>query len=277
MQNVAILLTVHNRREDTLECLQICYRQIDALKGDGTYAFTVYMVDDGCADGTSDAVRETFPQAHIVRGDGSLYWNRGMRAAWEAAEKDNPDFYLWVNVRTRMEDGAIAILLETSGFLRNKAIVAGTCRDAAGNLTYGGRDKDRRVVVPDSAIPVPCDTFDGHLVLVPAHVYRKVGKLDDRYHHFFGDWDYGVRARKVRIFRVVAPGVPCVCELNRRVPKWRDSSFSLKERLALLNAPDGCPPGELFRYDCRSHNVFYALAHVASVALKLFFPKRRYE
>ena len=137
MQKVAVLLTVHNSLEQTLDCLRNCYQQIDSMKGDGTYSFTVYLVNDGCTDGTAEAVEENFPQTRIVRGSGTLYWNLGMHAAWEEAAKDAPDFYLWTNVRARMKEGALACLMETSMFLRHKAIVVGTAEDSSGDLCYG--------------------------------------------------------------------------------------------------------------------------------------------
>ena len=46
MEKVAILLTVFNRKVKTLECLKNCYQQIDAMKADVNYSFSVYMVDD---------------------------------------------------------------------------------------------------------------------------------------------------------------------------------------------------------------------------------------
>ena len=94
MKKVAVLLTVHNRREKTLACLENCYRQIDSMKGDDTYSFSVYLVDDGSTDGTSEAVLQTYPQTHVINGDGSLFWNHGMRTAWDAAAADEQDFYL---------------------------------------------------------------------------------------------------------------------------------------------------------------------------------------
>ena len=78
MQKVAVLLTVHNSLEQTLDCLRNCYQQIDSMKGDGMYSFTVYLVNDGCTDGTAEAVEENFPQTRIIRGSGTLYWNLGM-------------------------------------------------------------------------------------------------------------------------------------------------------------------------------------------------------
>ena len=120
MKKVAVLLTVHNRREKTLACLENCYRQIDSMKGDDTYSFSVYLVDDGSTDGTSEAVLQTYPQTHVIKGDGSLFWNHGMRTAWDAAAADEQDFYLWLNDDTLMKEGVKAKL----------ALEAGACTKA---------------------------------------------------------------------------------------------------------------------------------------------------
>jgi GT2 family glycosyltransferase len=72
MQKVAILLTSYNRREAALSCLRNLYSQADAMKGEEKYDFSVYLVDDGSTDGTSDDVAEIFPGVKIIRTDGGL-------------------------------------------------------------------------------------------------------------------------------------------------------------------------------------------------------------
>lgn len=274
MEKVAILLTVFNRREKTVACLKNCYQQIDAMKGIEAYSFSVYLVDDGSTDGTSEAVKELFPQTHVIRSDGNLFWNHGMRLAWSEAAKDNPDFYLWLNDDTLMKEGALSCMMETSLFLRDRAIIVGTAEDAEGKISYGGRRLSGKIVTPDLVLPVPCDTFNGNMVLVPYYAYKVLGNLEERYSHGFGDYDYGVRAAKAGIVRVVAPGILCECDRNPGVPKWRDSSYSLKERIQFLHSPKGRPPREQFLYDCRSKGAVFAVAHGLSIALKVFFPKK---
>ena len=271
---VAILLTVFNRREKTLECLDICYRQIDSMKSEGTYDFQIYMVDDGSSDGTSEAVRETFPQTAVIRSEGGLFWNQGMRLAWDTAALQSPDFYIWINDDTFLEQNALSTLMETSNFLKHKAIIVGTAKDAEGNLSYGGRTKSGKVVTPDPTIPVPCWTFNGNLVLIPSYVYRILGNLDEHYQHSYGDFDYGVRAAAANIVRVVAPGILCECNRNPGIPKWRDRNYPLRDRIASLHSPKCRPPKEQFRYDVRSRGLVFALIHGLSVAIKVFFPKR---
>jgi len=69
------------------------------------------MTDDGCTDGTSKEVLEQYPSVHIVSGDGTLFWNRGMYCAWKAAVKEREyDFYMWLNDDTTLEVNAFFLL-----------------------------------------------------------------------------------------------------------------------------------------------------------------------
>src|ERR1039458_788534 len=80
---IAVLITCHNRQPRTLKCLDILLKQ-DLPTG---LRLDIYLVDDGSSDGTSDAVREAFPEVHVIPGDGSLFWSGGMCVAWQYAAK----------------------------------------------------------------------------------------------------------------------------------------------------------------------------------------------
>ena len=271
--DVAILMTAHDRREETLSCLMDCHREADAMKAGGEYRFTIYLLDDGSTDGTAEAVSERFPDVKLTRSDGNLFWNRGMEEIWKTASREHDyDFYLWIKSRAKVCEGAFTSLLENSSFLRHKAIVAGTAADRNGNLTYGGRTRYNRIIPPDPTIPVPCHTFDGCLVLVPSSVYGQLGNLDHIYRHRYGDRDYGVRAYKKDITRVVCPGILCTCEKTHMVPLWRDSAYSLRQRYRLINSISGRPFREQFVYDCRSMGFFRAVIHFVTLNLSVLFP-----
>ena len=275
MANVAVLLTVFNRREKTLRCLETLYRQADDVQAEGKYGFTVFMVDDGSTDGTSEAVRDSFPQTRVIRyPQGGLYWNRGMRMAWAEAAKEDYDFYLWLNDDTLLCDGALASMMDNSEFLRHKAIIAGTTRGAKGELTYGGRTKNNKLIEPDPAIPVVCFMFNGNFVLVPKYAYDLLGNLSPAYHHTFGDYDYGVRAHKAGISCVVVPGIAAICERDHGLAAWRSSKHSLKERWRILKSPKGRPLKEQVIFDSRLKGPFYAIGHGLSVIFKMLFPKK---
>lgn len=274
MLKVAVLITAYNRREQILSCLECCYRQIDAMKANDSYAFNVYVLDDYSSDGTVEAITEQFPQTRIIKGTGILFWSQGMRMAWETAAKDSQDFYIWLRCNVMLADNSLACLMENSVLLKHKAIVVGTTANDHGELTRGGRNQSGKLVIPDSTIPVPCFTFDGSLVLIPKYVYNILGNLDPHYHHYLGDYDYGVRAGKANIIRVVAPNVLAECNLAASLPNWRNKSYSLKERFRMLNDPKGKPLGEQFLYDCRRSGPLYAAGHSISIILKVLFPKK---
>ena len=62
MMKIAVLMTVHNRKEKTLMCLDNLFRQ----KVPNDIAVEVYLTDDGCTDGTSEAVKIKYPNVHII-------------------------------------------------------------------------------------------------------------------------------------------------------------------------------------------------------------------
>lgn len=297
MLRIAVLLTAYNRKQQVLSCLQECFRQIDGMKADDRYAFSVWLVDDGSTDGLAEAVRGRFPSVALVEGSGELYWNRGMRLAWETAAREDFDFYLWLRADVVMAEGALAALAENSEFLRHRAIIAGSVtsggqlsasqsassegvKDAgSGSLSprivAGGRTKGGRLIAPDPVIPVPCHTFDGYVVWVPRTAFRALGNLDARYTHGFGDLDYGVRAGRQGITRVVAPGILGTYFGTALVPKWRDAAYPLRERLRYLKEPGGRPPREQFMYDIRNRGLFHAVGRFLTLVFLLLFPTRK--
>ena len=136
--NIAVLLSWFNRKQKTLACLEALFNQALPANVD----ISAYIVDDACTDGTSHAVRQTYPQVKIFSGDGNLFWNGGMHGAFSAM-KDDPDYYLWLNDDTIIYPETLTVLLETSYKLsekgETKAIVGGsTCDHETGQTTYGG-------------------------------------------------------------------------------------------------------------------------------------------
>ena len=139
MLRLAALLTCHNRRRQTIECLAAllgCVRP-DEMKLD------VFVVDDGSTDGTAAAIRTRFTDVQVMQGDGNLYWAGGMRLAFAEALKRDYDFYLFLNDDTVLESDALMRLLatheEVGGRSKRVGAIIGTTRDPETRLpTYGG-------------------------------------------------------------------------------------------------------------------------------------------
>ena len=268
MKSIAVLLTVFNRKKQTLQCLENLFKQ-EIPEG---YSFSVYLTNDGCTDGTPEAVKELFPQVNVIDGDGTLFWNRGMWTAWEAASKDrNYDFYLWLNDDTTLYPGALSSLLQSSEKNANRAIVVGACQDTAthSKITYGGRNENGVVVPNGSDAEVFC--INGNIVLVPQYVFKILGNLDHYYTHSKGDFDYSIRARKagVKMYQV---GVPLgSCDLHPSLDKWCDPKIPFKQRWKMLHKPNGMPPKEIFHLE-KQFSFIKALCHFVTVYIRCFCP-----
>ncbi len=270
MKHIAVLLTVHNRKEKTLLCLKNLYAQ-SIPHG---YAMDVYLTDDGCIDGTPEAIRKEYPQVHIVKGDGNLFWNRGMYRAWEAAAKSfDYDYYLWLNDDSYLFEDAIEILLNSSLLYENQAIIVASMRSADKEIvTYGGYTKDG-LLFPNGALQ-ECDTFHGNCVLIPRRVFEKVGNLDWKFRHAIGDLDYGYRTRKAGFKLYVAPKFLGICENNSQLPPWARKEVPFKKRVKNLYSPLGyAEPIPFFYYERRNFGLMIALKHFITIHIRVLFPQ----
>ncbi|WP_116716557.1 glycosyltransferase family 2 protein [Euzebya tangerina] len=243
---VTAVLTVHNRKPLTVRCLDALAAQ--RLEG---AVLDVVLFDDGSTDGTSEAVLAQHPGTTVLRGDGSFFWNGGMRVALAHAMAARPDFLLWMNDDTVVEPDAVARLLAVHRSLSKRGqpgLVSATVVDPdTGEVNYTGRRQDRwrpmafHPVVAD-ARPEPADTMNGNCVLVPRVVFEAVGNLERTFQHSMGDYDYGLRARRAGFGVWVAPGVLGTCPSNPGFVPSKDED--VRAAFGRLRDTKHLPPGE---------------------------------
>lgn len=250
---IAALLTCHDRKEKTLKCLKSLY---DVCKDCDTY-----LVDDGCTDGTSDAVKEEFHKVHVIKGDGNLFWSRGMYTAWMNAVEGNYDYYLWLNDDIELFPFFIDNLFESYKLAGGNCVVSGLIGNIKdkNSVLYGGSDKDKKLLGV-SEKPQDITFMNGNVVLVPKVVVDKIGIIDPVLHHDLGDVDYGLTAlehgiRVVTTTKIIALGYP---NNYCRVRKW---GTILKKRFKKLNTPLGSP---------LKINFYYRKKHFGTVNALLF-------
>jgi len=278
---VAVLITCHNRKEKTLHCLQNLY---DQTLPDGVVLKT-YLVDDGCTDGTGDAVGEQFPDVNVIEGNGNLYWGGGMRLAFTEAMKGSYDFYLWLNDDTFLVPSACKLLLSdyekvASDGLRQHIIVGTTKDPNSGHMTYGGYIRcsiwhpfHYREVLPDKE-PKPCDMMTGNCVLIAREVVELVGNLDPAFTHFGGDNDYALRARKLGCSIWVAAGYVSLCERNNLYIAIYDGTLPLRKRWAKMVSPKGLPPREYMVFARRHGGILWLIIFCLPYLKCIFLPTR---
>ncbi len=257
---IAVLLTCFNRKELTLICLEMLYKQeVDDLSVD------IFLVDDGCTDGTGAAVKDRFENVKLISGDGNLFWNGGMRLAWNTALKGDYDFYLWINDDSLIYTYAISKILEASQQLvannENVGAIIGTMVDPISKVpTYGGRlcnSKFNPLSFGDVIHPcdssVKCNFINGNFTLIPADSVKKIGILSNAFTHSMGDFDYGLRLQKSGLTCWVAPGIYGECETNSEKGGVKDNTLTVSERLKKMNNISQLPPIDEWKYFVRQH------------------------
>ena len=267
---IAALITCHNRCAITIACLE----SLEAQRlPDGTRV-TVYLVDDGSTDGTSETVRRRFPAVRLIQGDGNLYWGGGMRLAWSSAAADAAyDAFLWLNDDISLFPEAMYTLIhscQTAAGIGRPGIIAGSsCDPDTGLITYGALRLRDKLIKPSSEMQ-PCDTMHGNIVLVPRAVFEAVGNISQQYRHNSGDRDYGLKAREIGFHNWVAPGFLGSCRGNG--PElWTDPRLPLSERWRILNSLKGVPVRERYMF-CRRHHGPRWPIDVAKLLLRVLFP-----
>ena len=241
---LAVLMTCHNRVETTLECLK---RLMLQLRPDDK----VFLVDDGSTDGTGVKVISNFPTVHLIYGDGSLFWAKGMRKAWEVATAEGEwDAYLWLNDDAMLSADAIEKMIAKDD---GRSLLIGTLCDSNGRAVYGLNVNG---------------WVNGNCVLVPRKIYETIGMICGEYAHAWADSDYALQVRK-SAFPIVDAGVVGSTEWHALRPSL--VGRRLVERWRLLFDPKGWNLHDLWIYRRRNWSAFRALASVIHMVCHVLF------
>ncbi len=274
MKHIAIVMTVFNRRAQTIQCLENIKAQ--TIHNNGNYKVDIFLTNDGCTDGTPEVVRDQFPYVNIIEGDGNLFWNRGMYAAWQEAAKGNYDYYLWLNDDTYLRRNSIERLVSCSEDKQDETVIIGSCCSSSNEeeITYGGHTQNGKLI-KDVSSEKECVVFHGNIVLIPRFIFEQIGFNDRRYRHAMGDFDYSLMVHKKGLKAYVAKGVFGVCDLHTSKPKWCDSNVRLTERWKAFHKPggNGSNPFEFFYYKKKNYGLIPACITFISNYIHVLFPR----
>ncbi len=233
---VAVLMTVYNRKAVTQHCLEKLYESY-SLNRD-RLDMKVYLVDDASTDGTKEMIKKEFPQVHLIEGDGQLFWNRGMRLAWEHAAKLDYDYYLWLNDDTIIYDSAVIQMLDAYRDNEGAVIVGAThATNNRNQTTYGGTNKDGVLLNPNGSYQ-RLSMINGNFVLVSRKVFNICGNLPYQLHHSGGDNFYALVTRKNGIPCILMPDYVGTCDLHEKPTPWTDPDVPIRKRFKSLYFPD---------------------------------------
>ena len=277
-RNIAALLTCHNRKDKTMDCLASLYR----AECPGWLTIDIFLTDDGSTDGTSDAVKNRFPQVNLIKGDGNLFWAGGMRLAWRTAMLSKEyDAYLLINDDVRLTPDFIENLLKTDQYSLEKTKTRGiysgiTVDEQTGKVTYGGSlIKTNHIVMKMQMLapqefPQQCEITNANVLWVSKEVVNKIGIFNYRFTHGIADYDYSLQARKKKMPVYLASGICGTCS-DDHGKNWKNNSLPLKDRIAYLKSPKGLAYDE-YLYFIRSHFPLFLPYSFIMLWMKTFFP-----
>ena len=242
---IAIILCCFNRMQMTKRCLQQLLEQAKELTEN---RFEIFAWDDASTDGTVEMIRQEFPSIRLFQGDGGLYWCKSMHHAMREAVRENFDLYLMVNDDVDFADNALAVMLDAYNDIHTPCgIVGTTIKVSANEMSYGGRNEDGQLIEPCDKLQT-CTWANWNCFLVDKKVVDKVGLIDGKYQHSWGDFDYSFRMKKAGFKIYVAPHFIGKCELNQKKGSFRDNSVERRKRIKMLLAPKGQPFYSYMRY-----------------------------
>lgn len=253
---IAVILTCHNRKAKTLSCLDSLFLSRDKYNepAEEKIELSVFLTDDGCTDGTIDAVRTNFSSEDItiLQGDGNLFWAKGMIAAWEAAMAHSKDwrFYLLVNDDTIMLPNLFDELISTHKFCLNTYQRAGiysgvTCTmDDSTKMSYGGDlwvdgKYSKHIRLLPTGIPQMCDMTNANILMIDKGVVNEIG-IFYPYRHGRADNDYTIQARKYGIPVLITGHFCGKCDNDHNsVLRTRQEfvKMTLKQRMQYFKSP----------------------------------------
>lgn len=266
-KRIAVIMTAHNRKDKTIMCLRSLYSQ----SGIENLDVFVFLTDDGCTDDTVSSVLANFSNVKVVKGDGNLYWSRGMYVAWKEAEKESFDYYLWLNDDIVLYKNLFSELFLSYSKVDQMSIITGIIENETKTKTLYGAKDSKGVPLPANGTPQKVPFMNGNLVLVPQKVVDKIGIIDKVYHHDLGDFDYGLTAQEHGI-GVYTSCCPLAYGYENNIRRKRKWGVSLVERLKNLNNPLLSPPYLSLYFKKKHHHCFRGVFWAAVDIFVAFFP-----
>ncbi len=230
---VEIVTPVHNRRDITLQCL----KSISNLNSEGLN-IGVVILDDGSTDGTSEAIREQFPNVDVVHGTGDLWFTEGTNVAVRGALEKDPKYILQINDDQVFDADSLRYMVETAE--RYPRTVVGSLLllwDVPHRLfqtapvwdTWAGgwRHWYSQTIWTIPQRPWKVDIIVGNCVLVPVAAINEHGLMNSKRYPNFGDAEYTPRLKRAGWQLVIDPRARVFCQPN--TPPSRLSKMSLRK------------------------------------------------
>jgi hypothetical protein len=225
MTDLAVVIVNWNTCALTLDALRTLYDDLE--KTPDSPHTQVWVVDNASSDNSPGAIRETFPQTHLIASQTNLGFAGGNNAAMRAigfgtaAAPDNlPKAVYLLNSDTRTHSGATKTLYDALFNLPKAGVVGARLTYGDGSFQHSafafpglaqlwidllpapGRFYDSRLNgrYPKTAYagesPFPVDHTLGATMLLRREVIQQTGMFDEQFHMYCEEIDWSWRIRR---------------------------------------------------------------------------------
>lgn len=243
---VAIVILCYNGVEDTLACL----RSLQALDYPAG-AFELVVVDNASADGTSEAVRRTFPQVAVIETSANLGYAAGNNVGLRHALAGGHAYALLLNNDTEVAPDFLSHLVEvaesdcsvgaagpTIYYAERPDLIwsAGGVVDWRRGMSrmrgIGERDQGQYAEVSE------VDFATGCALLMRRTALEQVGLLDERFFMYYEETEWCARLPRVGMRTVHVPQARLWHKIPvaDRVDKPYVAYYMTRNRLLFLRA-----------------------------------------
>jgi GT2 family glycosyltransferase len=244
---IAAVFTCFNRKSKTLNCIKKLNRQYKNID--------IYVCDDASTDSTIEAIVREYPEVKLIKGNGSLFWSKGMFQGMKSAILGDYDFYLMVNDDVDFYDNMLEIMINSYMIANRSCGIVGSTKSSESEiLTYGGsilkykwNINKKNLLQPNGNIQ-KCDFANWNCFLIDRSVIKSVGLIDKKYDHGVGDFDYSCMMKKNGIPIYVATDYIGTCERNSPINTYSDNQLSRRKRISLLLSHKGLPLKSYFHF-----------------------------
>lgn len=203
---IYIICGVHNEIEHLRRLLNCFDNQI--FKN-----YKMVIVDDGSTDGTENFIREKYPHAILIKGDGKLWWTGSLYVAVEkilGLAKDG-DFILTINNDCVVEKDYLANIYKCAQKYKDSIVGSliidikdkNTISDAGVRIHWENYrfenigSKKISQIKNFETVEKNIDTLSTKGTLYPIKVFKTIGNFDRKHlPHYISDYEFACRAQK---------------------------------------------------------------------------------
>jgi GT2 family glycosyltransferase len=247
---IHILISFFNRKQLTLECLESFSKQ-------NYKNYSITVVDDGSTDGSSAAIKNSYPNVGIIRTKGDLWWAKSMNVGLKAILPKTKvgDFVLIINQDTEVKPDYLEKLVEASQ-TNNRAVVGSLVKnfydenliqDAGTKALWSTYSFPKDVFNSSQKTNANIDMLTTRGILIPVEVFKKIGLFTRLLPHHAADLNFSMKARRAGFILVMSNEGIVYSKEHSGEKVWsfwtryfsRRSSSNLGANItfALLNAP----------------------------------------